>query len=84
LYKNILISIDKREHRELWTDWIRERTFTSEDLDSFLDAFRQLDRRDLDLDHFIILLQVLQREGNAERINIRRMISMLKEGHYFL
>ncbi len=84
MYKNILISIDKREHRELWTDWIRERTFTSEDLDSFLDAFRQLDRRDLDLDHFIILLQVLQREGNAERINIRRMISMLKEGHYFL
>ena len=82
-YKNVLASIERREHRKFWIEWFNQNPelLSQESLISFLDAFQQ--QENYTLEQLLVFLNLIQQDS-YQKINLRKLLFIIKGNTNFI
>lgn len=82
-YKNLLASIERREHRKFWIEWFGQNPelLSQDSLLPFLDAFSQLEQ--YTLEQFLVFLNLIQQDGGA-KISLKKLLYVIRADSAFI
>lgn len=82
-FKNMLASIERREHRVFWIEWFGQNPelLNQDSLLPFLDAFSQLEQ--YTLEQFLVFLNLIQQQGGS-KISLKKLLYVIRTDSTFI